>query len=239
VDELQVVSERIRPETLSVVTVAELLTVRSQGDYEVAAKHLGVIKAMQKTVSDSLDPIVAKARASWQATIDLRKEHLDPLVAAEKLVKLRMGEHFERVEAAKRKALEDARIAEEQRLREHAEAEAKALAEADALAATGGDEALEAAQVILDAIPPPPESVPVFYHATPKVQGVSATLLWKAEVTDLRALVAAVAAGVVPITTLEPSAAGLRAHAKATQKVCIAHGVRIYSEQSITARGTR
>jgi hypothetical protein len=228
--------DAVLPKVTSVVTVAEAMTVRSQGDYEVAAKHLGIIKALQKTVSEQLDPIVEKAHSAWKATIALRKDHLDPLLGAERTVKARMGEHAERVEAAKQKALAEARVIEEARLRAHAEAEAAALAEADALADVGE---VEEAERIVEALPPPPEPEAVFYHAAPKVQGISSTTVWKAEVVDFRALVEAVAAGFVPITALEPSAAGLRAYAKSQQRAGEKHGVRIHSEQVITQRSIR
>lgn len=210
------------------------MVVATQADYEDAARSLGVIKALQKRVSESLDPVVEKAHTAWKATVALRKEHLDPLLGAEALVKQRMREHGERVEAERQKALADARVIEAARQKAHADAEAAALAEADALADVGD---VEEAERIVSALPPPPVPEAVFYHAAPKVQGISTTTVWKYEVTDLRSLVEAVAAGFVTPTVLEPSASGLRAYAKATQANSEKHGVRIWSEQVITARG--
>ena len=77
----------IKNETKSLVAQGEAFVIKTQGDYDNTAGFLKAVKGLQKRIKDCFDPIVKAAKATHTAAVAKRKEHLDPAIEAEKIVK--------------------------------------------------------------------------------------------------------------------------------------------------------
>jgi len=207
------------------VQVAEL-TIDSQASYATAADVLKLIDDLIDEVSRTFDPVVAAAHKAHKAATTARATHLDPLAAAKKATRAKMGEYVSLQERVARQhqieAEADARKAQE---------EAR-LAEAAALEAMGETAAAEA--VLVEAIEAPPAPPPVAAPAVEKVAGISSRETWHAEVTDLRAIARAVADGSAPLTLIAEGDTG--AWARATKGSVVIPGLRVYPRTEVVNR---
>ena len=77
---------------------------------------------------------------------------------------------------------------------------------------------------------------PAVSQEPPKIAGISTRTTYSAEVTDLMALVKAVAAGAVPLVVLQADMKVLNAQAKALKEHLVYPGVKVVSSSSIAAR---
>jgi len=224
---------------------AHALVVQDQASYEGAAVLLREIKSLRGEIELTFGPITAKARAAWKESLAQRKRHEAPLEIAEGTIKRAMATFIQveerrvRDEAARleREAREeDAR----RRAEERAAEETTRLAEAEALEAAGmGHEALAVLAAPMpepDPIPPPPPPPPTI--ARPTASGISTPTTWHAEVTDLRELVLAIAAGKAPLTLVEASATALGQYARATKGSVSVPGVRFFGRVGISSRAS-
>jgi len=109
----------IEKEVSDVVLYAENITITDAESNDQADQFLIGVKALQKKVKDTFDPIVKKAKDTHTEACNQKNKHLDPLLEAEKTAKNKMGDWFKLCEAEK------ARL--------QAEIDAKAKAEKDAL----------------------------------------------------------------------------------------------------------
>lgn len=157
------------------------------------------IRALKKEIDDSFDPQIDQANALHKSLLAEKRKFADPLDMADRIVKPKISDYLAEVE---RKRLEAARA------KERAEAEARKIAddtadEANELINKG---AIDEAEAIVDKATAKVENVlaaaPVIPER-PKVEGFKERTIWYAEVTDLAALVAAVAAGKVQQAVLE------------------------------------
>ena len=80
------------------------------------------------------------------------------------------------------------------------------------------------------------EAQAVWNLSVEKVSGISTSTNWKAEVTDMLALVKFVAANPHMIDLLQVNTTTLNQHAKATKDNTKIDGVRVYSEQVLASR---
>ena len=93
---------------------------------------------------------------------------------------------------------------------------------------------VEAADILEQPIDAPVVSVGTLM---PKVQGVSYRDNWKAHPdVNLRALAAAVGAGQVPVTFLQPNLTAINQFAKATKGAQDVPGVRFFNDRQVAAR---
>lgn len=132
--------------------------------------------------------------------------------------------------AAARKARDEALAAEKQR-REAEEAERKAKDRAEAAMEKGDQKAQEALQSADLALAHAPTPEPA------KVAGLASTATWQAELTDLRALCAAIGAGTAPATLVEFSAKQGNQYARATKGEMPVPGVRFVRKAGVQVRG--
>ena len=72
--------------------------------------------------------------------------------------------------------------------------------------------------------------------AAPKVSGLSFRETYKAEVTDMRALVQAVASGAQPITLLQANQTALDGMARALKEALAIPGVRLVKDRIAASR---
>lgn len=152
---------------------ARSITISDRASYEKAGAFLIGLKALEKEINDTFDPVIKAAYEAHQASLRARDKHRAPIIEAEKIVKSKMGEFRKNEE----KRLRD----EENRLRELArkKEEEDRLREAERLINEGRPE--EALILLGQEIETPPVILP---ETAPKVPGIVARSVWKFRITD-------------------------------------------------------
>jgi hypothetical protein len=187
----------------------------------------------RKVIATFYDPKIEEWKAAKKLADDNRAKMVAektaaeaPIVEAEEIV----SREIMRFDAEDRKRREEEqRIAEERAKKERDEAALRAAAEAER-----AGEQEEAAAIIEEAVhapvfvPPPPPP--------PKLAGSAEVTTWKMEVTDLKALVLAVASGKAPLTYLQADEVAIRRTVIAQKASFHCAGVRTWAETS--RRGT-
>jgi len=226
--------------------LAERAVISTQDELDAAAQHLRGIKALRDEIAKTFDPIIEAAHKAHRKAIEQRKLIEAPLLDAKTILDRKVGayaakverdarEERERVEReAREKREREAKLALEER--EQAEAEARAAREAGDQAAVERAAADVKAAVELEQeaaqAPPPylPPAMPV------RSFGVSTRDTYKFEVTDLHALVQAVASGKAPIRYLDANLAIIGGEVRASKGQLDVAGVRVYVEKSVVTR---
>lgn len=99
--------KKLEGEALSVTEYSEAIVIQSEADMEAATDQIRVIKVLVKKVKATFDPMVAAAHASHKEATKGRNAHTEPLEAAEKTIKGKMGAFLNECEK-KRRAEEEA-----------------------------------------------------------------------------------------------------------------------------------
>lgn len=224
--DLSVMKEEIN----AIVIEAKSFTIKSEEENNKAFSFLVVVKKLINKVHDAFDPVVEAAHNSHKIAVAKRKEQLEPLEQAEKIVK-QLGVNYlaeqQRIkEEAERKARAEAEAAERKR-KDELEAQAKRH-EANGNIAKAEERREMAEQVF---IAPRPVVANVI-----KAEGQSLKEVWSAEVTDLHALIKAVAEGRAPITLVMADQVALNKQAKATKNAFPIPGVKFFSTKSMSVR---
>lgn len=228
--EFAVIEQETKKEITDVVAQAQGFVIKTQDDYDKMSVFLVGVKKLIKKVGEAFDPVVEAAHKSWKVAVAQRKEQLDPLEQAERIVKSRGVEFLveqERIRAEEeRKARAEAEAAERKR---KAELEAQAQRhEANGNIAKAEERREMAEQVFV-------APRPVVAGAI-KAEGQSLKEVWSAEVVDLAALVKAVAEGRAPITLVMADQTALNKQAKATKDAFPIPGVRFFSTKQMAVR---
>ena len=150
---------------------AQSVTVASDDEYASAGEFTKSVKKMQKKVKEYWEPLRVSAKATYDDILARKKQMLDPLESAEKILKSKMSAYSMEKEK-KRKAQEEAmrKLAEQEMARKLEEA-AKAEAAGDSL---GAEYAMAEAEVM--------EDVSIsggIRSQAPKANGVSQSKTWK------------------------------------------------------------
>lgn len=198
--------------------------IKTQADYLDAGEALKRIKETVQKVEDFFGEDIQKAYDLHRSLTGKRKALLEPLNRAETAIKnARIA--FSNEQDRLRKIEQD-KLDEAARKRE-ADEKAK-LDKKIALAVTKGD----AAKV--ESLQEQREQVMVHApQASPRVEateGVSQSKKWKGEVTDLKALVKAIASGLAPIALVEIKQSELDALAKLCQNNQKVDGIKFYEK---------
>lgn len=221
--------------------------------FELASDDLKQVKTLQKEVEEKRTSITGPLNQAVKAVNDLfrsPKEYLDRAEATLKRAMVTWTTEQERLAAIARAEAEAAARAERERLaaleREQAEAARKAQEEAQAAAAAGDQEAAQRAmaeaeaaqqQAAVAAMTAQVVTAAPAVEAPAKVTGISGRMTYSAEVTDLLALVQAVAAGTAPLESIQADTKFLGAQARAFKKAGQLYpGVMAVAERSISAR---
>lgn len=215
--------DEIRSMTAPWPVRAAELDVHDQETYARGAQLLRDIKALRDEIAKKCDPVIQAAHRAHRAALDQKRELEEELVEADKMIRQKVAAFS--AEQERRAREEAARIAAETRAaQERAEAEAKQLE------AAGERELADTVRTEAEFHAPARTVEP------PKAKGVSTTGYWKAEVTDFRALVAAVAAGTVPLAVLKVDTKVLGQQARSLKNELDWPGVRIYCETGVSVR---
>lgn len=227
--------------------------VDSDAAAESAAAELGTLKTLHKHITDDQEAHSKRFHGLHKKSLDIYRPHLTKLGAAESKFK---GQLVNWQEVQRRRAAEEARLAREaaeaeaKRLREEAEARMREAEEAARLQRTAEDAgdtdladalAEQAAQleelaqerkVEAETIPTP-QPKPL-----PKLNGITSRETWSAEVTDLMALVRAVAAGTVPLRAIQADMTFLRQQAVSMKSDLNYPGVKAVSTPTVAGRAS-
>mgnify|MGYP001601365998 CR=1 FL=1 len=243
--------QQVEHQGLAIVEQARALAVVDSESFQRAGLLRQGIKAYLKKVEEVCDPVIEAGLRAHRAALKQKTILEAPALEADKLAMSRMVE-YDQAQKARARAAELA----VQRERERLEFEARAKAEierkrleaaaeermvAEALEAeTHGD--TEAAARILAAPPAPvvvvpePIFVPSPQIEMPKAEGISTREVWRAEVVDLPALIAAVAAGQQSLALLLPNQVALNQMARAQKGMLAIPGVKAVCEHVMPVR---
>lgn len=181
---------------------AKALVIKTATDYLHAGELLKGIKALRRKIEDHYDAIKRPLNDLRKQVLSMEADDLDDVVKAERLVggAIALYDHEER----ERREAERIRLQAEADLR--AKEQAKALSKSllkQAEQYTG--EIAKVLKAEAKAVLANPVSEEVTLPDAPKVPGLSVRTQTSAEVQDLRALVAAVAKGTVPLEAVMPN----------------------------------
>lgn len=195
-------------------------------DYETVAQIGREAAKVVREATDFYRPEVEKLHRIWKDKTEERASIVNPAEAV-KDVAARLTGEWQREQ-------ERLRLEEQRRLEaeEREKAEAQMLEEAAALEREGRVE--EATMLFETPVPVAPVAV---NSSVPKVSGVSKPRdNWQVEVTDLRALVKAVADGKVPIQAIQPDMSWLNATAKVMKGILKFPGIRVVNRPKAAFR---
>lgn len=181
------------------------------------------IRPARKRLKSIFEGPIKKAREALESIRGAYKNLDDPLADADRAIQDGLLRYQQKVERDRR--IEEARLAA--KAREIAEEQQRK--EAEALRKAGEEEA--AREVEAEVLPAP--VVTWDAPAIPKVEGLQQRENWVGEVTDLKALVRAVAAGTVPIEAIEPNMKVIHAQAKSLHGAFKWPGCRAYDKGTI------
>jgi len=150
---------------------ADAVTVSNDVDFAKAGEITKQVKQMQKQVKDYWEPLRLSAKNAYDSVLSHKKEMLDPLESAEKILKNKMGTYTMEKERQRRE--------QEEAMRKLAQAEMDRKLEEAAKAESGGDTAAaEFAMAEAEVM----EGVSLggsIQAQTPKAQGVTQSKSWK------------------------------------------------------------
>ena len=220
-EQVETDAEELESEIVPVMQVASEIVVKDAPSYEMAGQVCKELTSLEKRVKlywngDEKTPgPVTLALRLKESLAKRRDDMLDPLTGQKKTITGNMKAWED--DQARIRRVEQARLEEEARKA----AEEAALAQAVALEANGHKAAAES--VIASPVVAPAVYVPT---NVPKGMGQFTKRTWGAEVTDLMALVKAVAAGTVPIQAIEANTVFLGQQARALKSALQYPGVR-------------
>lgn len=228
--ERESVSEKLLQFESSALVLAEKMAavkVKDQDSYTVAGETFLEAKSFLKSSGDFVEPIRLITHGLYQRVLDIKKRlqgpvetNLQPLANEIK--------RFEREQEEKRQAEERRLAAELEKQEQERKLEAAAAAEAVGMDATSVDAILEAPSTV-----PAPVAAPTFQ----RVAGMSSRDAWCAEVTDLYALVKAVAKDKKLLPLLQANMPALNAQARSLKTAMQLPGVKAVNKGSLVGMG--
>jgi len=99
----------ISSEALTYPVKAKEIKVTDQVSLDAANTFLRGIKALLGKIAETFDPIVKQAHEAHRLAIEKKKKHEEPLVEAERIVKMEIGHYLAERDRFRREAAEKAR----------------------------------------------------------------------------------------------------------------------------------
>lgn len=150
---------------------AESVVVDSDDGFTYAGELTRQVKQMQTKVTDYWEPMRKSTYEAYKSVTDHKKEMLDPLAAAEKILKKKMGAYSLQKERERREREEALRRQAEEEMNRKLEEAAKAESEGDAF---GAEMAMTEAEVMENVA-----TTAVIKPEAPIMKGVSTQKTWK------------------------------------------------------------
>lgn len=217
-------AEQSAKDAQALLSVASQFIIHNANDYQTAADNLKTIKSKHNEIEQLRKTLKAPILEAGRKLDTFFKKPLNALVLAEKDYKRIMVDYQEKQERLQREAEKKAR---DEHARQQQEAEELALKEIE----NGNDEKADQILSAAEAMP-----APIVVTNKPTVEGISKRDNWKAEITDLSALVKAVAEGKAPMTMIQANTKTIGQMARALKGSVNYPGVRFYNDKTIAAR---
>ena len=163
-------------EVYTVEQHARSIIIQNEAQFKAAAEFGRAIKEKQSKVEEFFEPMRVSAKRAYDEVLARKKEMLEPLKSAEKIVKQTMGEYRMEEERRRKAAEEAARKAAEEEAKKRLEEAAKLESEGKYEAAAY---ALSDAEVMDDYA-----KTGIAYTAPEKTKGVSTKKDWEIESID-------------------------------------------------------
>lgn len=154
---------------------ASAVVVSSEEDFALAGELTRQVKEMQRQVTEYWEPMRKSTYDAYTSVNKHKKQMLDPLTSAEKILKRKMSDYTKEQERILREQEEARRKAAEAEMNRKLEEAAEAEANGDAL---GAEMAMAEAEV-MDSITAGADK-----SFAPKAKGVSQTKTWKIKSID-------------------------------------------------------
>ena len=205
---------------------AQAIAITNQVSYDDAAEFIVRIVGLRKQVIEHHAPVKLATHKAHKEAVAAEKKLLDPLRQAETIIKraisdwdaqqerIRMEEQ-RKLEAAQRKADDDARLALAQEAEENGATEETV------------DEILETPVVV-----PAIVAAPTYQRTS----GISTTKRWRAEVVDIKALCRAIGDGKAPSNLVLPNMTALNGLARALKESFNTPGCKAVTDSSVSVR---
>ena len=210
--EIEATEKELETKSLTLLETAHSITVTNEESYKVAGDFLKGVKDSQKKVKDFFKPLKEATHQAHKAVTTRENEALCPLNEANQMVRDTVGTYLDEQEKIRQ---EKQRKLDEQAARDAETARKKLLKRADNVKTESKrEELLDKAEDVV-------EEIVHADHAVEKTTsfagggGITRKKDIKVEVTDAKALIAAIASGAVPITVIEIKDNKLKAYAKA------------------------
>lgn len=155
---------------------AESVVVNSDDGFAYAGELTKQVKQMQTKVTDYWEPMRKSTYEAYKSVTDHKKEMLDPLAAAEKILKKKMGAYTLQKERERREREEELRRQAEAEMNRKLEEAAKAESEGDAF---GAEMAMAEAEVMENVA-----TTAGIKPEAPVMKGVSTSKTWKITKVD-------------------------------------------------------
>lgn len=168
---LDTAEDELSQEASLIERQAQSVVVASDADYSAAGELTKTVKQMQKKVKEYWEPMRISTKAAYDEVLAHKKEMLDPLEAAEKILKGKMGAYSMEKEKRRREQEEAMRLLARQEMERKIDEAAEAEAAGDL---AGVESAMAEAEVM--------EGVSLGGSITaqaPKADGVSQSRAWK------------------------------------------------------------
>jgi len=218
------VAARADEESIALLASAEQFTITSDIQYGASAELLQTIKAQQKQMESLRKSVTRPLDEAKTRVLGLFKPATDRLSKAELTIKnamLTFSRDRERQRQEAQEKLRQREEAERERLRKQAEAARE----------KGKETRAETLEQRAENVPTLEVTAPA-----PAAPGITTRVTWRAEVTDLAALVKAVADGSQATALLAPNMTLLNNLARAMKGDLDIPGVQAVSEEGIAAR---
>lgn len=240
IGEARSIAQRVDRETLDLLATAESFAIVNDIQYGQSGELLKSIKAKQNELHSLRLSVTRPMDEAKARVMGLFKPAGERLSKAEETIKRAMltfareQERRRREEQARR---DEAARAQQAKLDAQAERERERLQKlADANRERGKPKRAEHLDERAAQIQAPIVTAPEVEIAPPKAEGITVRTTWRAEVTDLFALVKAVADGTQQLALIEPNMAALHAAARELKDGLAIPGVQAVAEEGIVAR---
>lgn len=217
--------EKVRGEVAPVLEAAKAVVVQDEESFCRAMELGQECSARSKRVEDLFRPARESTHKAWKTVTELIASFVGPLDTAKKLCVSKANRWRQEEQTRRQREADELRRREQQRIDEERLAAAIEMEKAGMQAQ---------AEEVINKPDPAPIIDPVRIE-TPK--GTSYRENWQAEVTDLRALVIAVATGNIDADVLMPNQSVLLKRAKALKSAMQYPGVRVWDEGAVAFRG--
>lgn len=223
--------QNAKTEVNRVTEWANNLAIKTPEDSTQAQDYISQIKAKKTAIHDKFDPSVRQAHKAWKAAKDLYNFFVDPLEAAERVLKRKVVDYQEDVDRKARKKARDEQAKHDQEERDRQD---KLNKQADKAEEKGKPEKAEA---LRESAQEENYSPPQFLQPQPAMKkGSFFKENWKGRVIDMRATCQAILDNKIPPTLLMGDEKALNAYAKTIKTSMQVPGIKIYVEKTFVSR---